>query len=57
MLTIYVYEDKDYEHTLELCDQSTPYALTGSLFVQDAYAKNGNVFLQAKKKFFKIFFF
>ena len=32
VLSIYVYEDKDWEHTLELIDTSTPYALTGSIF-------------------------
>lgn len=35
VLTIYVYEDKDYLETLELCCSSTPYALTGAVFAQD----------------------
>jgi len=32
VLTIYVYEDKDWYKTLELIDTTTPYALTGSVF-------------------------
>lgn len=38
VLTIYVYEDDDFEKTLELCDATSPYALTGSIFSQDRYA-------------------
>jgi 1-pyrroline-5-carboxylate dehydrogenase len=38
VLTIYVYEDKDFEKTLELCDATSPYALTGSIFSKDRYA-------------------
>ena len=38
ILTVYVYEDVDYVSTLELCDNSTPYALTGSIFASDVYA-------------------
>lgn len=32
VLTIYVYEADKYEETLELLDQTSPYALTGSIF-------------------------
>ncbi len=38
VLTIYLYEDNDFEKTLELCDQTSPYALTGSIFSKDRYA-------------------
>ena len=38
VITIYVYEDKDYEETLELCDSTSPYGLTGSIFAYDRYA-------------------
>lgn len=38
VLTIYVYEADKYEETLELVDQTSPYALTGALFSQDRYA-------------------
>jgi len=35
VMTIYVYEDTDYEKTLHLCDQTSPYALTGAIFATD----------------------
>jgi 1-pyrroline-5-carboxylate dehydrogenase len=35
VLTVYVYEDKDFEATLQLCDQTSPYALTGAFFGRD----------------------
>ena len=35
VLTIYVYPENEYEQTLELCDQTSPYALTGSIFALD----------------------
>lgn len=35
VLTVYVYEDKDFEATLDLCDQTSPYALTGAFFGRD----------------------
>ena len=38
VLTIYVYEPKDFEKTLELVDATSPYALTGAIFSQDRYA-------------------
>jgi 1-pyrroline-5-carboxylate dehydrogenase len=38
VLTIYVYEPKDFEATLELVDKTSPYALTGAIFSQDRYA-------------------
>ncbi len=38
VLTIYVYKDNEYEQTLELCDNTSPYGLTGSIFSQDRYA-------------------
>jgi 1-pyrroline-5-carboxylate dehydrogenase len=38
VLTVYVYEPKDYEATLELVDKTSPYALTGAIFSQDRYA-------------------
>lgn len=37
VLTVYVYEDKDFEDTLVLCDQTSPYALTGSIFAKDRH--------------------
>jgi len=38
VLTIFVYQDKDYEQTLRLCDQTSPYALTGAVFARDRHA-------------------
>ncbi len=38
VLTIYVYKDADFEKTLELCDQTSPYALTGAIFAEDRTA-------------------
>ena len=35
VLTIYVYKDKEFARTLQLCDQTSPYALTGAVFAQD----------------------
>lgn len=40
VLTAYVYDDEDFEETLELCDNTSPYALTGAIFAQDRYALN-----------------
>jgi 1-pyrroline-5-carboxylate dehydrogenase len=40
VLTIYVYKDKDFEETLNICDQTSPYALTGSVFSKDRDALN-----------------
>lgn len=38
ILTVYVYEDADFEKTLELCDSGSMYALTGAVFAQDRFA-------------------
>jgi 1-pyrroline-5-carboxylate dehydrogenase len=38
VLTIYVYDPKKYEETLDLLDRTSPYALTGAIFSQDRYA-------------------
>ncbi len=35
VLTIYVYPEAEYDQTLELCDQTSPYALTGAIFALD----------------------
>lgn len=40
ILTIYVYEPKDYEATLELLDNTSDYALTGAIIAKDRYAIN-----------------
>ena len=38
VLTVYVYEDDKYEETLDILNESSPYALTGAIFSQDRYA-------------------
>ncbi len=38
VLTVFVYDDAEWEATLRLVDQTSPYALTGALFAQDRYA-------------------
>ena len=38
VLTVYVYEDDRYEETLELCNTSSVYALTGAIFGRDRSA-------------------
>jgi len=40
ILTVYVYQDADYEQALELCDRTSPYALTGAVFARDRAAIN-----------------
>mgnify|MGYP003623379936 FL=1 len=40
VITMYVYEDNKYEETLELCNNTSPYALTGSIFGTCRYAVN-----------------
>ncbi len=38
VMTLYIYEDDKYEETLKLCNETSPYALTGSIFAHDRYA-------------------
>ncbi len=38
VLTIYVYPDDEFEKTLTLVDETSPYALTGAIFSRDRYA-------------------
>ena len=38
VLTIYVYDDKKYEQTLDLVNSTSPYALTGAVFSRDRAA-------------------
>ncbi len=35
VLTIYAYDDDKFDETLELCDTTSPYALTGAIWAQD----------------------
>lgn len=38
VMTIYVYPDDKFTETLELCDNTSPYGLTGAIFSNDKYA-------------------
>jgi 1-pyrroline-5-carboxylate dehydrogenase len=45
VMTIYVYDDNDWEKTFELVNNTSPYALTGAIFSNDRYVTD----LAAKK--------
>jgi 1-pyrroline-5-carboxylate dehydrogenase len=38
VLTVYVYEDDQLDETLQLCDTTSPYGLTGAIFARDRAA-------------------
>jgi 1-pyrroline-5-carboxylate dehydrogenase len=38
VMTIYLYDDDRFEETLTLCDETSPYGLTGAIFSNDKYA-------------------
>ena len=38
VLTVYVYPSAQFKETMELCDTTSPYALTGAIFAQDRFA-------------------
>ena len=38
VVTVYIYEDKDFNDVLELVDNTSEYALTGAVYSQDRYA-------------------
>jgi 1-pyrroline-5-carboxylate dehydrogenase len=38
VVTVFVYEDDQYQATLRLCDQTSPYGLTGAIFAKDRKA-------------------
>jgi 1-pyrroline-5-carboxylate dehydrogenase len=38
VLTVWVYEDRDLDTALELCESGSPYALTGAVFARDRAA-------------------
>ncbi|MEM0486075.1 MAG: aldehyde dehydrogenase family protein, partial [Thermoplasmata archaeon] len=45
VLSIYIYKDEQYENTLEICDKTSIYGLTGSIF-----AKDRNAIITAERK-------
>jgi 1-pyrroline-5-carboxylate dehydrogenase len=38
IVSVYVYPDDELEETLKVCDEASPYALTGAIFAQDREA-------------------
>ena len=40
VITIYIFDDDDFEKTLKLVDETSEYALTGAIFSTDRYAAN-----------------
>ncbi|HYI78528.1 MAG TPA: L-glutamate gamma-semialdehyde dehydrogenase [Chryseolinea sp.] len=38
VVTIYIYQEDNFEETMDLVDRTSPYALTGSIFAKDRYA-------------------
>ncbi|TSA55293.1 MAG: L-glutamate gamma-semialdehyde dehydrogenase [Planctomycetaceae bacterium] len=54
VLTIYVYPEGEYDQALDLCDQTSPYALTGAIFGLDrgAIVKAMNTLRHAAGNFY-----
>ncbi|GDX45810.1 1-pyrroline-5-carboxylate dehydrogenase [Bacteroidota bacterium] len=54
VLTMYVYPDGEYEETLKLVDETSPYALTGAVFASDqkALALANNLLRNAAGNFY-----
>ncbi len=58
VLTVYTYQDEDFDKILDICDKASPYALTGSIFssneenIQKAYDRlrftAGNFYINDK---------
>ncbi len=38
VLSVYIYDDDKFEETLDLCDNTSPYGLTGAIWAQDREA-------------------
>jgi len=45
VMTVYIYDDAKFDETLDICNATSPYALTGAVFSRDRY-----VFVQACRK-------
>jgi len=54
VMTIYVYDDNKFDEALELCDTTSPYALTGCIWSQDreALVKMSNKLRNAAGNFY-----
>jgi 1-pyrroline-5-carboxylate dehydrogenase len=38
ILTVYAYPDREFDETLDICDRTSPYGLTGAIFARDRAA-------------------
>lgn len=54
VVTIYVYQENNYEETVKLVNETSPYALTGAIFSQDRYVieKTTKMLSQAAGNFY-----
>jgi len=54
VITLYAYEDGEYEKALHLCDETSPYGLTGAVFARDrqAIAQASDILSQAAGNFY-----
>ncbi|PNR89460.1 1-pyrroline-5-carboxylate dehydrogenase [Petrotoga sp. 9T1HF07.CasAA.8.2] len=54
VLSIYVYDAKEFDSVLKLCDETSPYGLTGAIFAQDrnAIKKAEEVLVNAAGNFY-----
>jgi len=54
VLTVYVYDDDKYEETLHVCDETSPYGLTGAIFARDrqAVVMAGRILVNAAGNFY-----
>jgi len=54
VLTVYVYPEKEYDQSLHICDQTSPYALTGAIFAlqRSAIVKAMDVLRHAAGNFY-----
>jgi 1-pyrroline-5-carboxylate dehydrogenase len=54
VLTVYLYDETRFEETLQLCNETSPYALTGAIFARDraAILKAGDILRHAAGNFY-----
>jgi 1-pyrroline-5-carboxylate dehydrogenase len=54
VITIYLYDEKKFEETLHLCNETSPYGLTGAIFARDraAILKAGDILRHAAGNFY-----
>jgi 1-pyrroline-5-carboxylate dehydrogenase len=54
VFTLYLYDDEKYEETLNICNETSPYALTGAIFAKDRNAVQlaNNILVNAAGNFY-----